>query len=420
MSDSSLFDQVSQHHAFLAKLRHELRTPLNPIIGYSEMLIEDLEDMGESDLLQHLQGVHGTGQKLLNLVNEFLDPVRVEAGLLDVDLPTLRVAMLMNFEVPSDLVIKFSKAALLCAQDEGTSAVVADIEKILTAGEKFSYLINEVAELDQESAADHWQSKEKALAMQRHAAETLARLESREKKRDAYVGKILVVDDNEVNRDVLARHLSRHGHTVSQAGNGRLALEMMAAQDFDLVLLDILMPELDGYQVLQRLKSDEDLRDIPVIMISALDELESIVRCIKLGAEDYLSKPYDPVLLQARIGAGLEKKRFRDQELEYLHNVALVTAAAAAVEGETFAPAQLQLDDVADREDALGLLARVFQKMAREVYFREQRLKQQVQELKIELDMVKQDKQVEEIVESDFFKQLESEADELRGLFDDL
>jgi adenylate cyclase len=125
-------------------------------------------------------------------------------------------------------------------------------------------------------------------------------------------GSILVVDDNEINRDLLSRYLERQGHTVQVADNGRLALEMISTGAFDLVLLDIMMPELDGYQVLQQLKQSETWRDLPVIMISALDEIDSAVRCIELGAEDYLRKPFNPVLLRARVQACLEKKRLRD------------------------------------------------------------------------------------------------------------
>ena len=151
---------------------------------------------------------------------------------------------------------------------------------------------------------------------------------------------------------------------------------MIEAQPFDLVLLDILMPEMDGYQVLKYLKSHQTLRDIPVIVLSALDEIESAVRCIEMGAEDYLTKPFNPVLLRARIGACLEKKRLRDQEVAYLQNVARVTSAAAAVETGAFEPETLT--DVAKRTDELGQLARVFQGMVREVYAREERLRREV------------------------------------------
>lgn len=131
-------------------------------------------------------------------------------------------------------------------------------------------------------------------------------------------GHILVVDDNRMNRLKLSRGLEQQSHTVALAENGQQALEMIRAQSFDVVLLDIVMPEMDGYQVLERMKRDSALRDIPVIVISALDEMESVIRCIQMGAEDYLPKPFDPVLLEARIGACLEKKRLRDQEQAYL------------------------------------------------------------------------------------------------------
>jgi adenylate cyclase len=133
---------------------------------------------------------------------------------------------------------------------------------------------------------------------------------------------ILVVDDNEENREMLARRLERQGHRVRAVAGGHEALAILAPAAFDLVLLDVMMPELDGYRVLQRLKADPGLRDIPVLMISALDEMDSVVRCIELGAEDYLAKPFDPVLLRARIDACLEKKRLRDREVRHLQELA--------------------------------------------------------------------------------------------------
>jgi len=127
-------------------------------------------------------------------------------------------------------------------------------------------------------------------------------------------GRLLVVDDNKVNRLLLGRGLEQQGHAIAFAENGRQALDMLRAQPFDLVVLDVLMPELDGYQVLAQLTGDTHLRGIPVIMTSALDEIDSVVKCIEMGAEDYLTKPINPVLLRARIGASLEKKRLRDQQ----------------------------------------------------------------------------------------------------------
>jgi class 3 adenylate cyclase len=135
-------------------------------------------------------------------------------------------------------------------------------------------------------------------------------------------GTILIADDNRVNQLLLGRVLEQGGHTVVFAGHGREALDLMRRRRFDLVLLDVLMPELDGYGVLEELQRDPHLRDIPVVVTSSLDELDSVVRCLEMGAEDYLTKPVNHVLLTARINASLEKKRLRDQQRELISRFA--------------------------------------------------------------------------------------------------
>lgn len=132
---------------------------------------------------------------------------------------------------------------------------------------------------------------------------------------------LLVVDDNAMNRDMLSRRLNRNGYNVYLADDGQQAIEMLKQTPYDLVLLDIMMPEVNGYQVLEYIKSDKLLRHIPVIMISALDELESVVKCIELGADDYVTKPFNPILLRARISASLEKKALHDQEERYRNRI---------------------------------------------------------------------------------------------------
>lgn len=192
-------------------------------------------------------------------------------------------------------------------------------------------------------------------------------------------GRMLVVDDSRLNRMMLERALRQEGYSVATAENGCQALELLDAAPFDVVLLDILMPEMDGYQTLERIKGSAALHHIPVIMISAVEEMDSVVRCIEMGATDYLPKPFNPALLRARINASLAEKRLRDLEREYLEQVGYVADAAAAVRAARFDPASL--DRVAARGDALGQLARVFQHMAREVHLREQRLKQQLERM---------------------------------------
>jgi len=134
--------------------------------------------------------------------------------------------------------------------------------------------------------------------------------------------RLLVVDDNKVNRLLLTRGLEQQGHSIKSAENGRVALEMLRREEFDLVLLDMEMPEMDGFAVLGELVKDTKLRDLPVIVTSSLEGIENVVRCIELGAEDFLTKPVNPVLLKARIGASLEKKRLRDTQKDLVRRFA--------------------------------------------------------------------------------------------------
>ena len=140
-------------------------------------------------------------------------------------------------------------------------------------------------------------------------------------------GTLLVVDDNRVNRLLLGRALEQLGHTVRFAENGKEALEALRQRRVDLILLDIEMPEMDGYQALAALAADPQLRDIPVVMMSSVEEVDSVARCIEMGAEDYLFKPVNPVLLRARVGASLEKKRLRDRQRELFRKFATAEVA---------------------------------------------------------------------------------------------
>jgi DNA-binding response OmpR family regulator len=203
-------------------------------------------------------------------------------------------------------------------------------------------------------------------------------------------GHILVVDDNKISLMMLTRALTSQGYQVSTAMDGGQALKILEssqAATIDVVLLDILMPDMDGYQLLEQIKGKEELRHIPVIMISALDEMDSVIRCIEMGATDYLHKPYNPALLEARLNATLVEKRLRDLELEYLEQVGHVVEAAESVETSTYDPDSLK--EVAARDDALGQLASVFQRMANEVHLREQRLKQQLEQLRLDVEDMK-------------------------------
>ena len=195
-------------------------------------------------------------------------------------------------------------------------------------------------------------------------------------------GKVLVVDDHGPIRLKMTLAVRNLGHDVEEAPDGVTALARLAQGGIDMVLLDIVMPGMDGFEVLQAMKADAALRDIPAIVISSLEEMDDVVKAIELGAEDFLTKSFDVVLLRARLNAGLERKRLRDQELEYLHQVDRLAAASRMVEARGFDPSRLGLDDISRRDDALGNLSRVFVGMASEVYLREQRLRKTISLMK--------------------------------------
>lgn len=231
--------------------------------------------------------------------------------------------------------------------------------------------------------------------------------------------RILVVDDHPASRLKMSIAVKTLGYVTTAVENGREALDCLRREKFDLVLLDILMPEMDGYEVLAIVKHDPKLRDIPIVVISALEEMDEVAKAIELGAEDHLSKTFDPIILKARVGACLEKKQLRDLEIEYLQQVEILTNAASALEIEDFDPDALRLDSVTSRDDTLGGLARVFTKMAHEVYAREQSLKQQLQSLQIEVNEARQEQQVRSITGTDYFKQLREKAGDLRTKLQD-
>lgn len=302
------------HRALLAKLRHDLRTPINAILGYSEILIEDTEEGGDAVLLADLKKIHAAGSELLARVNEILANDKISAGELDADIQEVADNLHHQLRTPTNAVIGYSELLLEETRGGNHPEITSDLEKINSAAHAFIQVINEIVKFT--ISAEALYGIEQETPAEKLVAAAVQTIEPQVDALPAHAvgGAILVVDDSPINRDILAQRLSRHGHFVVAAENGLRALTLLGERPFDLILLDILMPELNGYQVLQAIKAHPDWREIPVIMISALDELDSVVHCIEMGAEDYLPKPFNPVLLHARIESSLEKKRLRDQQ----------------------------------------------------------------------------------------------------------
>ena len=346
----------------LSELRHELRTPINQIVGYCEMLLED------SEAAEHATRRTALAEALVAVKSALAEIDRtLPAGRSDVrpaDADTLHTTL----RTPREQILRATEA-LLADPDNG---FVMDVRRIRSAAERLGVGVSGAG------------GRVPGTAAQRAPAGAAAVVPAEPQPPTPDTRHlILVVDDIEDNRDVLRRRLERQGHAVECAPSGADALAMLGAGAFDLVLLDVMMPGMDGYAVLERLKASPETRNIPVIMISALDDIASVVRCIERGAEDYLPKPFDPVLLKARIGACLEKKRLRDRELAYLRDVERVIGAARAVESGAYRAGALA--DLAARADEVGRLARVFDGMAEGVKAREARLTHQLEDLRSEI-----------------------------------
>ncbi len=200
----------------------------------------------------------------------------------------------------------------------------------------------------------------------------------------AGAARVLVVDDDDLLREQLAMVLERLGHAVIMAENGRAGLEAAERDAPDLVITDLSMPGMDGFELLERLKAGTRTQHIPVIVVSGEGDAASVVRCLERGAEDHLTKPYESMVLAARIRTSLERKRLRDMELAYLHRVAQLTAAAEAVEAQSYDPKLLT--DLLARQDQLGQLARVFDRMVRGIRSREERLQARLRGLRREME----------------------------------
>ena len=299
--------QIVRPKLDLSKTRHDLRTPINHILGYCEMLQED-EDLPEL-FAPDLEKIHAGGRQLLALIAEYFDEETFETKRGDVQ------RLCHDLRTPVNQIIGYSEILQEEAEELGQKKYLPDLLKIRDAASSWLGLMEEHllpsgtgTDAASAFAADLTGSRilPPGITFQSPARNT--------RRSQSVQGRILVVDDDESNRDMLGRRLQRDGYTVQLATNGVEALRLLRTSPYDLVLLDLIMSGLDGYQVLLKMKSDPAMREVPVIMLSALDQEGGIARCIELGAEDYVSKPFSPVFLRARIEASLEKKRLRDKE----------------------------------------------------------------------------------------------------------
>jgi adenylate cyclase len=298
--------------ALLAHVRQDFSAPVAAIVGYAEILMEDAPRHGLERLVPDLTRIHQAGTALQQLIAGLLDPRSATARAAEESYDAFHTRLRHDLRTPMNAIKGYGEMLLEDAQEARADAFVRDLETILASARSLLAQIDALVEFSSGKALAAAevpdQMGKRLIDAIRPVPDTVA------SARQVGPSQILVVDDHQSNRDLLSRRLSRDGHAVVTAADGESALALVETTSFDLVLLDLLMPGMGGYEVLCRLKADPRHFEIPVIVISALDEISSIVRCIEAGAEDYMPKPFDPVLLRARINASLERKHLRDRE----------------------------------------------------------------------------------------------------------
>jgi class 3 adenylate cyclase len=303
------------NRALTAFLRQEVQAPASAVTDFLDMIIEDAPE----GLLADLNRMRTASVQLNAFVKSLIRDSASDRQA-DETLEAFQRRLRHDLRTPLNAIKGYSELLIEDLEADAEQSLRADLTKLKASADQLLGQIDAMTALArQETAEPAGAAKARQLDI---VADVLRSLEPLPAGTAAqgprHSSRILVVDDNSSNRDVLERRLAREGHQVTCAANGATALDLVGRQEFDLILLDLIMPEMSGFEVLRRLKAATHTNHIPVIIISALDELDSTVRCIEAGAEDYLAKPFNPILLRARIGASLERKWLRDREKKFV------------------------------------------------------------------------------------------------------
>jgi len=308
------------NRALTAFLRQEVQAPASAVTDFLDMIIEDARASESENLLADLNRMRGASVQLNAFVRSLIQDSTSDRRQ-DETLDAFHRRLRHDMRTPLNAIKGYSELLIEDMADGGGHPLQADLVKLKESADQLLGQVDAMVALARQQDAGVAEDESRAHKID-VVADVLRALEPLPAEAAARghvnASRILVIDDNAANRDVLERRLTREGHQVVSAANGAAALELVVEQEFDLILLDLIMPEMSGFEVLRRLKAAEHTRHIPVIVISALDEIDSVVRCIEAGAEDYLTKPFNPILLRARIGASLERKWLRDREKKFV------------------------------------------------------------------------------------------------------
>ena len=335
------------HVVRLANMRQDLTAPVAAIVGYAEMLSEEIADGQSEELISDLGQILSAAHQLADMVDEFLDPTISKQLFANGNIDEIQMTIRHDLRTPISGIKGYAEMILEELNEGVAESFRQDLENLLNETNSLLSRLGDIVDFSSATtdggSIDPNGSTADSMILEilrdiKPVADTPALSED--------TGHILIVDDIEANRHLLSRQLTRQGHTVTTVSSGAEALERLTGGNFDLVLLDLMMPGMSGYEVLARMKGDESLRNLPVIMISALDEVDSVVRCIEAGADDYLHKPINPTLLKARIKSGLETKQWLDterQQKRFIRQAFARFLAPAVVDSLVADPSKLEL-----------------------------------------------------------------------------
>ena len=295
--------------ALISKARHNLKNPVNAILGFSEMLIEDCEDEGYDDLLIDLKKINSAGKEVLSIIEESFSDSNLNIS--GSNVAEIATKLEISIRTPLNTIVGYSELLREDTENIDIDTFNEDLDKIIISGQAISNEITQIISFDPTSS--NIKQKDQSSDDIKSVLASIQPLDKGERKK-VTKGSILVVDDNKNNTTLLKKRLEKLGNTVKVANDGMEAIKITEKSQLDLILLDIIMPNMNGYDVLGFLKKDKRYHEIPVIMLSSMDDLTSIYRCIELGADDYVTKPFDKLVLEARISACIEKKQLRDKE----------------------------------------------------------------------------------------------------------
>ena len=353
-------EEELRKRALAAYVAQDLGSPARDILGFLDLAVEQARELGLDDLLEYFESISQAAGMLNRLLDRVIEagPEVVGEGVAGETVGgDLSAKLRHDLRTPLNAIIGYSEMIAEELAEQPHEALKSDVAVIRAeAGvllERIDAIVDfSLAEAASESAAHTAEDVAHSLA-------AMANGEAAEAARQ--VGRILVVDDIASNRDLLSRRLTRDGHTVLLAESGAEALDCLAAVDMDVILLDVLMPDMNGIEVLSKLKANPDWGRIPVIMISGLTEMDAVIRCIAAGADDYLAKPFNHVLLQARLKACLERKRWADRERQYQRRIEAEKERAdallhAILPGQVVARLNGGETVIADRFDSVTIL----------------------------------------------------------------